>query len=311
MMLPKPLDDARKTLVNPRWAIGLITDYAPGDILHKRFQHILWFKPQDKYNFYADCFITSYFGEPLIFFENWESKRGTGTISYVSAADVCRHAEDIEPYVHTALEGETHFSYPYLFEYEGGLYMIPENFQSGELAVYRADGSPDRWEKAAVVLPDYQGIDPVIFHHRGLWWLFVTPYSSLHRDAERKLEIWYAENPFGTWTPHAMNPILYDTSIARNGGRPFVHEGVLYRPTQDCSRTYGGELAIMRIDTLTREEFSESVVSILPGYAPYAKAFHTFSCSGDMAVIDGNAAEYSLRMPLYFVKYVMNIFRKK
>jgi len=30
-----------------------------------------------------------------------------------------------------------------------------------------------------------------------------------------------------------------------------------------------------------------------------------------MAVIDGNAAEYSLRMPLYFVKYVMNIFRKK
>lgn len=97
MMLPKPLDDARKTLVNSRWAIGLITEYAPGDILHKRFQHILWFKPQDKYNFYADCFITSYFGEPLIFFENWESKRGTGIISYVSAADVCRHAEDIEP----------------------------------------------------------------------------------------------------------------------------------------------------------------------------------------------------------------------
>ena len=312
MYLPKPLDDARKTLVNSRWAIGIVPDYKPGDILSKRFENICWIKPDDRFNFYADCFITDYFGEPLIYFENWESKRGTGIISYVSVSDALAHADDVEPYVHTALSSETHFSYPYLFEFEGDLYMIPENFQSGELAIYRCTGSPDSWEKASVVFSEYQGIDPNIFYHNGLWWLFVTPYSLLTRAAETELEIYYTDNPItGVWKAHALNPIHYDESVARNGGKPFVHDGILYRPTQNCMRTYGGELNLMRIDVLTPDEFSESLVSTLPGYAPYEKAFHTFSSARDIAVIDGNAAEYSLRMPFFFLRYVKNIFVKK
>ena len=44
MYLPKPLDDARKTLVNSRWAIGIVPDYKPGAILSKRFENICWIK---------------------------------------------------------------------------------------------------------------------------------------------------------------------------------------------------------------------------------------------------------------------------
>ena len=76
-------------------------------------------------------------------------------------------------------------------------------------------------------------------------------------------------------------------------------------------RTYGGELCLMQIDELTPETFSEHEAATLPGYAPYEKAFHTFSAEGNMAVIDGNAAEYSLEMPLHFIKYVGNTLRKK
>lgn len=230
----------------------------------------------------------------------------------MSVSDALAHADDVEPYVHTALSSETHFSYPYLFEFEGDLYMIPENFQSGELAIYRCAGSPDAWEKVSVVFPGYQGIDPNIFYHDGLWWLFVTPYSLLMRAAETELEIYYTDNPItGVWKPHALNPIHYDESVARNGGKPFVHDDVLYRPTQNCMRTYGGELNLMRIDVLTPDEFSESLVLTLPGYAPYEKAVSYVLISRGVAVIDGNAAEYSLRMPFFFLRYVKNIFVKQ
>ena len=311
MKVPKILDDVRKAFVNPHWAIGVVDNYQSSDILYRNPENIYWFSPSGKYDFYADCFINDHFGEPLIFFENWSSKRGTGIISYVKVSDVLKDTKNIEQYVGTALEGDTHFSYPYLFKYNGELYMVPENFQSGNLIIYKAGKTPDVWKTASIALPDYRGIDPVVFHYGEKWWLFVTPYSSMSRTAERKLEIWYADNPLDTWTPHPQNPINYPTSIARNGGQPFIHDDVLYRPTQDCSRTYGGELAIMKITTLTPEHFLEELVKILPGHSPYENAFHTFSSCGDIAVLDGNDAKYSLRMPFYFVKYVMNIFKRK
>ncbi|GFZ11692.1 glycosyltransferase family protein 47 [Actinidia rufa] len=43
----------------------------------------------------------------------------------------------------------------------------------------------------------------------------------------------------------------------RNGGRPFVHNGSLYRVGQDCGDTYGKQLRLFRVEVLTKDEFKE------------------------------------------------------
>ena len=91
-----------------------------------------------------------------------------------------------------------------------------------------------------------------------------------------------------------MNPIKYDTPIARGAGKPFTLDGKLYRPVQDCSRTYGGELLIKEITILTPDEFSEDNIQKISGCLPFNDRIHTFNSNGTITVIDGAQNRYSL-----------------
>jgi hypothetical protein len=65
--------------------------------------------------------------------------------------------------------------------------------------------------------------------------------------------------------------------------------GELYRPAQDCSKTYGGRVVLNRILRLTPTDFSEAperFVEPTPG-SLYGKALHTLSGAGPRTVIDG------------------------
>ena len=71
--------------------------------------------------------------------------------------------------------------------------------------------------------------------------------SDLLRAPLTDLHIWWSDDLFGQWRPHAANPVKIDARSARPAGTPFVHAGTLYRPAQDCSHTYGGAVAICRV----------------------------------------------------------------
>ena len=52
----------------------------------------------------------------------------------------------------TALEREYHLSYPFVFEWEDDVYLIPESTASKRVELYRAESFPDRWSLAGVLL---------------------------------------------------------------------------------------------------------------------------------------------------------------
>ena len=89
--------------------------------------------------------------------------------------------------------------------------------------------------------------------------------------------------------PHALNPVKTDVRSSRPAGTPFVHKGELFRPAQDGSESYGGGVAITRIDELTPTTFSEQVVSRVSPLvsSPYRDGIHTLSAVGNRTVIDG------------------------
>ena len=95
-----------------------------------------------------------------------------------------------------------------------------------------------------VLLDGFPGCDATPVEHDGRWWLFCGNQDD--RGTER-LYLFMADALTGPWRPHPGNPVKADAGSARPGGLPFVHEGVLYRPAQDCSRTYGGALVLNRV----------------------------------------------------------------
>ena len=48
------------------------------------------------------------------------------------------------------LERDHHLSYPFLFEHEGVLYMVPETAQAGTVELYRCTEFPLRWRRERV-----------------------------------------------------------------------------------------------------------------------------------------------------------------
>lgn len=286
LVLKDPLSPFRQMC----WRIGVILNYSEKDILAKSMGEIIWFNGVPEEDFHADPFITDYFGETLIFFEKFHEREYHGDLEYISLDALLSGNVQSK----TALRLPTHLSFPFLFEYNQTLYMIPENSESHTISLFKSDDSPDNWQRVSTLISDFDGIDTTLFEYNNTWWMFSTRKIGRTPAENTDLYIWYSDNPLGGWKPHKMNPIKYDTPIARGAGKPFTLDGKLYRPVQDCSRTYGGELLIKEITELTPEEFSEDSVLQISGQSPFKDRIHTFNSNGVVTVIDGARNRYSL-----------------
>lgn len=201
--------------------------------------------------------------------------------------------EPEEP-VETVLALPHHLSWPFLVEYGGARYLLPEAAADGRLRLFRADPFPHRWVPDRVLIEDFAGVDPVLFRHAGRWWLFAGD----RRDQdETRLYLFFAEDLFGPWRPHPMSPVKDDLGSARSAGPVFAHAGRLYRPAQDCSRTYGGAVVINRIERLDPEVFREVAVARLEPdpHGPCPHGLHTLLVLPGRIVVDGKRHRWSLR----------------
>src|SRR5204862_3507905 len=107
------------------------------------------------------------------------------------------------------------------------------------------------------------------------------------------LHLWYADDLEGPWQAHAVNPVKVDVRSSRPAGTPFYHEGILYRPAQNCSITYGGSTIVNRVSCLTPTQFKEEPVRELrhDPDGEYRYGFHTLAAGDGFTVIDGRCEE--------------------
>lgn len=154
--------------------------------------------------------------------------------------------------------------------------MIPEGSEKGELRLYRAVDFPLKWTLEKIIL-NKALIDPFIIAHEGKLWLFGSDHSAIGTKQNGQLEIWHSNSLLGPWKPHEKNPIYNtDESMgARNGGRPFVYKGKLYRIGQDCGDTYGHKIRVFKVDVLTTDEFKE--VEVYLGVEKLGKGINTWN----------------------------------
>ena len=68
-----------------------------------------------------------------------------------------------------------------------------------------------------------------------------------------------------------------------------MHHGVLHRPGQDSSLTYGGRVVFHRVLELSPTAFREEAVRTVGPItnSAYSKGLHTVSAVGDVTLVDG------------------------
>ncbi len=236
--------------------------------------------PRDR--FYADPFVIRRNDHNYIFFEDYRYKQKKGLISCM---EVDKTGECSKPEV--VLETPYHLSYPFVFEHQGEMFLMPETRSNRSVELYRAVDFPRRWVLEKVLLKDLPAVDPTIFVHDGKVWLFVGGMVD-NVSTNDELFLFFANSLFGEWTPHQKNPVVSDVRTARPAGKLFFHNGQLIRPSQNCSTRYGFGVSFNRVDTLTSCDYREVPVgNISAEWRPGNLGTHTWNQNEDFQVVDG------------------------
>lgn len=236
--------------------------------------------PADR--FWADPFPLRVAGRNYIFFEDYVNSAGRAHISVVEVDQKGIVSGPTE-----VLKLDCHLSYPFVFEWGGDYYMIPETGARNVVELYRAVSFPDRWEPQQVLLEAHCPLDATLIEVEGTWWMFVNIEEEGVAVNWDELHLYYSQSLFGPWKPHARNPIVSDVRSARPAGRLFWANDVLYRPSQDSSLRYGYATTISKITKLDAREYNETeVLKILPDWDKDIIGVHTVNSVEDLTVID-------------------------
>jgi hypothetical protein len=287
----------RNLFITEKWNIGLIdqplTAFALGNESSRNFK-ISWKPELPGHQYVADPFCMDSDDGPVFLAEHYDYQTLCGTVykTEVKSGNPGRPVQGLPDF---------HHSYPFLFRDKDDWYCLPESYASGRITLYKMNRNGSLAEYFATILEDVEAVDPTMVYYTGRWWLFFTnrPWSGTH------LFLYSAENLTGPWQPHPMNPVKTDIRSARPAGTPFISEGVLYRPGQDCSVSYGSRIAINKVTEISTSAFAEETTGFLEPDpdGPWPSGLHTVACAGDKTVVDGKT--YRLNLYYAFRKVAM------
>ncbi|PWU18503.1 MAG: hypothetical protein C5B50_08950 [Verrucomicrobia bacterium] len=237
--------------------------------------------PEDRA--WADPFLWKRGDDFYIFCEEWVFGQPH---AHIAAFKVSAGGQPMSESV-PVLKESYHLSYPFLFEHEGALYMLPEAGAGRTLAAYQCEEFPHRWRKRALLMQNIRFADATLIEHQEKWWLFMTLNRRLFA-LNRDLFVFWAESPLAqNWRPHPHNPVVRDIQSARPAGSIFELGGKLYRPSQNCLIRYGYSLRINEILRLDTQGYQEvPVTEVRPDAASGLRAHHHLDWRDGLMVMD-------------------------
>jgi hypothetical protein len=213
----------------------------------------------------ADPFMIRIGNVWYMFFEviNLESKKGE--IGLATSEDGLKW-----DYKQVVLKEPFHLSYPYVFEWEGEIFMVPESQQTRSIRLYRADDFPYGWSFVTTLSSGKAYSDPSLVRFQERWWLFACNRNKdVCRAKAESLHLFVADDLIGPWHEHPCSPVVRrNAKIARPGGRIIRYQDRLFRYAQDCAQTYGRQVHAVEIIELTPERYTERIVSEGPIVKP-------------------------------------------
>ncbi|WP_029059970.1 glucosamine inositolphosphorylceramide transferase family protein [Stappia stellulata] len=215
--------------------------------------------PAPVLSYYADPFLWRHEGRLWLFVEEFEYRQQLGRLVAMELDDELRPGPVIP-----VLPLREHASYPYLFQHDGRLYMLPETCALGALDLYVCERFPDRWRRARRLLEGVDAVDSVLFEREGWWWL-LTNAKPLGADGGRSLALYRMRDPAnGPLVPH---PVIAqglfanrDHGYGRGAGSLFQDQDGPLRVVQKNDDYYGQAAEVRRIVALNEADYRDEAV---------------------------------------------------
>ncbi len=241
--------------------------------------------------FWADPHTLQRDGKYYVFIEEYLHAKDKGVISVIELDDAGKWKPAMK-----VLEKDYHLSYPFVFEWDGKSYMVPESGGNRTIDLYESTDFPYKWQHKQTLMENVKAVDTTLIYHSGKWWLFTAIAENPAAAPNVELFLFYSDDLLsGRWTPHPSNPIVSDVKRARPAGSLFVEDGKLFRPSQYCSTSYGYGFDLNEIERLSESEYCErTTMSVRPDWDKQILATHTYSKQGRLTVID--AFKYAPRI---------------
>lgn len=246
---------------------------------------------KDSYRYWtADPFLFKKDDEYFLFFEMFDRLKRKGLLG-------CRKvSEKSIGKMHIIYECDHHMSYPFIYEENETIYIIPECAESGELFRLKCIDFPYKWEKDIVYTKDHL-VDTTPFDYNGKRYYFSERVIKPHTFD--RLDVFY-ESENNLVELSSGNPVKTDFSTARCAGKLFKYGDMLIRPSQDCSETYGSKLNFNRIVKLSANEYDEELLttvtadSIILNSDKNYNGIHTYNSLDNIEVIDLKKRNFNL-----------------
>lgn len=246
---PTPHIPIRRT-----WSIGIYTGttplslHAPAELSNPVLTYADISDVQAR--FIADPFMIRKQGTWYMFFEVMRQTTRRGEIGLAISEDAFHWK-----YQRIVLREPFHLSYPYVFEWKGEYFMVPECNASGSVCLYKATAFPYEWVFQQTLVEGGTFLDPSLLHYEGRWWLFVETNPQYQCDT---LRLFYADILTGPWQEHPKSPIVSGNKhIARPAGRVQLIGGSILRFAQNCFPSYGTDVRAFVISELTARGYKE------------------------------------------------------
>lgn len=206
--------------------------------------------------------------------------------AHISVIKVDPHGGHADPV--TVLEQPYPLSYPFVFEWKGTHYMMPESSTAGTIELYEATMFPYQWRLVKRIMTDVTAVDTTMVRRNGLWWMFTNMRENEGGPLDDELFLFYSDDLLTDhWEPHPLNPIVTDARSARPAGRIFELDGVLYRPSKDCSRPSACAVNINRVAEMDENNYKETrTACVEPKEFPGASKLRTFSHVHGLTAVD-------------------------
>jgi hypothetical protein len=221
--------------------------------------------------FVADPMLFEKEGTYYLFFEVLNAYSQQGDIGLATSTNGLDWQYD-----RIVLDEAFHLSYPYVFRWKDNIYMVPETAEDQSVRLYKAIDFPYKWQLEKKLLDHVELVDPTLFEYNQHWWMFG---GTLSND---ELNLYYADQPNGTWNSHPQNPIIKgNKKNARPAGNIIRSHDTLVRLAQDAALYYGHQTWAFQIQKLTLTDYKEQLLfekPILKGKDQWnQKGMHTFS----------------------------------
>lgn len=259
------------------WSIG----YQKGDLKKFQFDKIQRIK-NPKNRFLADPFVYSKNSKTSIFVEDYSFKTNKGSISAI-LLDKNNNLN-----VKKIIEEDFHLSFPFIFEFNNQIFMVPESRRDESIRIYECIDFPFKWKFSHKIMDNIKAVDSMIFYKKPYWWLSTNICDDKSLDFSSRAHLYYSDNPLSKeWHPHLKNPVVFSSDNARNGGI-ILNKNKIFRTRQQYGfNQYGKELSVAEITMLEPYNFFEKTLfELKPDNYKDIEGIHHLSSNGDITVID-------------------------